>query len=116
METSKNEFRRMFPKLSEEMENGKERVTIRSLRSDSKTADRVATAEKNLANYDPGVIDFLRRCDNKQQAEEIITFMEKRGEIPSGYAQKLRTQLRKRGLRSFGTKKEEGYYFKGGRE
>jgi hypothetical protein len=116
METSKNEFRRMFPKLSEEMENGKEKVAIRSLRSDWKAADRVATSEKNLVNYDPGVIDFLRRCDNKQQAEEIITFMEKRGEIPSSYAQKLRTQLRKRGLRSFGTKKEEGYYFKGGRE
>jgi hypothetical protein len=116
METNKNEFRRMFPKLSEEMETDKRKVEIRSLRSDLKAADRVAASEKNLVNYDPGVVDFLRRCDNKQQAEEIITYMENRGEIHSSYAQKLRTQLRKRGLRSFGTKKEEGYYFKAGRE
>lgn len=112
METRKNEFRRMFPKLSEEMENDKKKVEISSLRSDLRAAGRVATSAKNLVNYEPGVIDFLRRCDNKQQAEEIITYMEKRGEIPTSYAQKLRSQLRKRGLRSFGTKKEEGYYFR----
>jgi hypothetical protein len=38
--------------------------------------------------------------------------MEKKGEIDQRYAQKLRTQLKKRGVRSFGAKREEGYYLR----
>jgi len=35
--------------------------------------------------------------------------MEKRGEISKEYAQKLRAQLKRKGVRSFGPKKEEDY-------
>jgi hypothetical protein len=44
------------------------------------------------------------------RAEEIIAYMEKRGEISNEYAQKLRAQLKRKGVRSFGPKKEENYY------
>ena len=111
MEVSKDRFKKMFPNLAKEMDTSEQKVSINSLRSDTKTAEKAATAQKNLANYDPDIIDFLRRCDNKQQAEEIITYMETRGEITHNYAQKLRQQLQKKGVRSFGSKKEEGYYF-----
>jgi hypothetical protein len=38
--------------------------------------------------------------------------MEKRGEINCEYAQKLRKQLNEKGIRSFGSKKEDEYYLK----
>jgi hypothetical protein len=38
--------------------------------------------------------------------------MEKRCEINKEYAQKLRAQLKQKGVRSFGPKKEENYYLK----
>jgi hypothetical protein len=40
--------------------------------------------------------------------------MERKGEIQRQYADKLRNQLKKEGLRSFGPKKEHDYYLKHG--
>jgi len=111
MDTKKNEFRRMFPRLSEEMKTGKRKISIRSIRQDQESAENATANSKDLVDYDPDVVDFLRRCDNNRQAEEIINFMEKRVEITQSHAQNLRDQLKKRGLRSFGTKKKEGCYF-----
>jgi hypothetical protein len=67
-----------------------------------------------LHNFNPSVVDFIRRCDTEEQAEAIIAFMEKRCEITSKHATQLRTQLKKKGVRSFGPKKEDNYYFKQG--
>jgi hypothetical protein len=111
MEISKDDFRRMFPKLAREMRKDRLKVTMNSIRSSKRTAEKKAAAQRNFSNYNPDIIDFLRRCDNKAQAEEIITYMENRGEITLNYARKLRQQLRNNGVRSFGSKKEEGYYF-----
>jgi len=66
----------------------------------------------SFRGYNPDVIDFLRRCDNEKQAYEIIDYLEKRKEISAEYASQLRKQLRERGVRSFGSKKEDGYYLK----
>jgi hypothetical protein len=60
----------------------------------------------------PDVIDFIRRCDSNKQAEEIINYLRKRGEVNREYARKLRRQLKEKGVRSFGPKKEEDYYSK----
>lgn len=111
MEVSKDQLKRAFPNLAQEMDDDERKLAINSVRSDPKTAESTAKAQKNLSNYDPDIIDFLRRCDNKKQAEEIITYMQDRGEITPSYARKLLQQLRKKGIRSFGPKKEEGYYF-----
>ena len=111
LEINKEQFKKMFSNLVKEMNSSEQKLAIKSIRSNTETAEKVAKAQKNLSNYDPDIIDFLRRCDNKQQAEEIIAYMENRGEVTRNYAQKLRQQLKKKGLRSFGSKKEEGYYF-----
>jgi len=111
MEIDKDQFKRIFPNLAKEMKVGKQKVTVNSIRSDTKAAEKAAKTQNNLSNYNPDIIDFLRRCDKNQQAEEIITYMENRGEITHSYAQKLRQQLKRKGVRSFGPKKEEGYYF-----
>ena len=59
-------------------------------------------------------MDFIRRCDTDAQAEKIITYLEKKGEITKDHAGELRSKLKRDGVRCFGPKKEEYYYFKEG--
>lgn len=94
----------MFPNLAEELEAEEHKVTITSVRSDRKTGENALS--KKFAAYIPDVIDFIRRCDNKQQAEEIINYLEKKKEISREYARRLRKQLKEKGVRSFGSKKK----------
>ncbi|MEM0057332.1 MAG: DUF2095 family protein [Candidatus Bathyarchaeia archaeon] len=117
MEFDKETFKKLFPNLAREMELDENKVSINSIRMDTEEGERVASGKKRswvdpFANYDPDVIDFIRRCDTEEQAEEIIAYMEKRGEISSEYAAQLRKQLKEKGVRSFGPKKEENYYLK----
>jgi len=110
MEIDKKRFRKMFPSLAEELEGEEHKIPITSVRSDLQAGERIVS--KRFAGYMPDVIDFIRRCENEQQAEEIISYLERRGEISREYVQKLRKQLKEKGVRSFGSKKDEGYYFK----
>ena len=112
MEIDKETFKKLFPNLAREMELGECKVTINSIRTNIKAGEKAAS--RKFQHYDPDVIDFIRRCDTEEQAEEIIDYMERRGEITTEYAKKLRKQLKEKGVRSFGPKKEEGYYFKYG--
>lgn len=115
MDFDKEEFRRLFPNLAREIESkGHEnhRVKITSIRTDAKTGEKAVS--KKFVHYMPDVVDFIRRCDTDEQAEEIVDYLEKRGEISHEYAQRIRKQIREKGVRSFGSKKEEGYYFKHG--
>ena len=111
MQMDKKRFKKMFPHLTKEMNSGESRITIDSVRSDVQTGEKKVTPDK-FVRFTPDVIDFLRRCDNEQQAKEIIDYLKKRGEISPQYAQRLENQLRKQGVRSFGPKKEEDYYLK----
>jgi hypothetical protein len=96
----------------ESKEHREHRVNITSVRTDAETGEKAAS--RRFVHYVPDVVDFIRRCDTKEQAEEIVNYLEKRGEISRDYAQKIRKQLCEKGVRSFGSKKEEGYYFKHG--
>ena len=102
----------MFPNLSEELEGGESKVAIDSVRIDADDAEK-AVSDK-FRNYNPTVVDFIRRCDTEMQAKAIIAYMEKRGELTKEYAEELRKRLKREGVRSFGSKKEENYYFKQG--
>jgi len=112
MDVEKKRFRRMFPNLAQEMESGECGTKINSVRSDSTTGEKAVS--KRLTDYTPDVIDFLRRCDKAEQAKEIIGYLEERGEISGEYARKLRKQLKEKGVRSFGSKKDDDYYLKQG--
>lgn len=112
METDKKSFRKMFPNLSEELEGGESTVPIDSVRKDSEAGEK--SMLDKFCNYDPNVVDFIRRCDTEEQAKTIIIYLEKRGEVSKEYAKALKKQLKRDGLRSFGSKKEDGYYFKQG--
>jgi hypothetical protein len=113
LELEKGAFKKMFPNLSQELGSGENRVSVNSVRTDDQAGERYVTRE-TFIHYIPDVIDFIRRCDTQEQAEQIIDYLEKRGEIDRLYAQKLKKQLKEKGVRSFGAKKEEDYYLKHG--
>lgn len=110
MEIDERRFKKMFPHLAEEMGMGENNVQIASVRSDAEAGERAASSQ--FDGYNPDVIDFLRRCNNQNQAVEIIAYLENRSEIGREYAARLRRQLKEKGLRSFGPKKEDDYYIK----
>jgi len=110
MDHEKEKFRKMFPHLAQEMSSGNYKTKINSVRSNISTAEKAVS--KKFTGYNPDVIDFLRRCDKAEQAKEIICYLEKKQKISPEYAKKLRNQLKAKGVRSFGAKKENDYYLK----
>ncbi|MDG6223168.1 MAG: DUF2095 family protein [Candidatus Bathyarchaeota archaeon] len=110
MKLKKEKFEKMFPSLAEEMSKDSCKTKINSVRSDVPTAEKAVAQKFN--GYNPDAIDFLRRCDTTQQAEEIICYMKKRQEISPDYAAKLLKQLKSKGVRSFGAKKGDDYYLR----
>jgi len=110
MEIDKEQFKRMFPNLAREMNGEDNRISITSIRSDIESGEKIVS--ESFRGYNPDVIDFLRRCDDEEQAYEIIDYLERRKEISGKYASQLRKQLKEKGIRSFGSKKEDGYYLK----
>ena len=113
MERSKDQLKKMFPHLTEDMEKKRKKLVINSVRSDVKTGEKIASARLNsLSKYNPDVVSFIRRCYVPEQAEEIIDYLKLRGKITHEYAKRLRKQLHESGLQSFGEKKEPGFYFR----
>ena len=106
------EFRRNFPALSKELEEGNTKTFqidgVRTLSEESKEEETVA--------YTPDVVDYIRRCDTLAQANEIVDFLEKQGEITQGQARAIKSQLKSEGIRSFGAKKEKDHYLHHGLE
>lgn len=102
-------LRRNYPNLAKEL-GGVGTIRIDAVRTSLKEAEKVA---HSVHGYEPTIIDFIRRCENDDQALGIINFLERQGEIESNYARRLRIQLAKRGLRSFGKKRKPGCYERG---
>lgn len=105
MKLTKRELEKLFPNLSREIREKSGSIAIEAVRTEESELKH-----DFFRSYDPDVVDFLRRCDTEEQGLEIIDFMEKRGEISREYASRLRRQLREKGIRSFGPKKEANYY------
>ncbi len=125
MVIDKKSIKKMFPNLAKELEGEENKVRIDSVRSDvSKAEESMSDTNPTLLeetkesipdifrHYNPTIVDFIRRCDTQDQAEEIICYLLKRNEITLQQASEVREQIKKEGLRSIGSKKEEGYYFK----
>jgi hypothetical protein len=102
VEYSRNDFETSLPHLADELLIKEEHKTI-PIEAIVHTSD-----SDELRN--PDVIAFIRRCSTDQEAEEIIDYMEGRGEISLTEAEDLRTQLNTHGVRHFGPYKESGYY------
>jgi hypothetical protein len=128
MATDKKTLKKMFPHLYKELETSENKVPINAIRKDSLEAEEAAECEvceeeelaacnetpDKLRHFIPSAVDFIRRCDTETQAEEIIAFLQKKGEVTNEYAEELRCQLKRGGVRCCGPKKEEYYYFREG--
>ena len=80
MQMDKKRFKKMFPHLTKEMNSEESRVAIDSVRSDIQTGEKKVSPDKSVG-FTPDVIDFLRRCDNEQQAKEIIDYLKKQRDV-----------------------------------
>ena len=106
----RDRFKKLFPHLAKEMESGRSKADVNdNIESGEPKANYKA---RKWAGYDPDIVDFIRRCETVKQAEEVVDYMESRGEITAERAAEIRKQIAEEGLRSFGPKKEEGFYQK----
>ena len=103
----RDEFKKRFPKLAKEMEEGIGKADIEFMPAPPK-------AKRRFAGYSPDIYDFLRRCKTDEEAEEIIEYLKTKGEITEEKAEELQEQLKTDGLQSFGSRKDEDYYEKRG--
>ena len=101
-----DEVRKKFPHLTKEIEEKKMKFSINSVRTQSNKEENI-----DLPGYMPDVVDYIRRCDTVEEALEIVNFLEKRGELSLEEVIRIKAQLKAMGLRSFGSKKETGYYW-----
>ena len=113
-------FQKKFPSLTDEIKKKKLVVPIEGVeRPEEEINEKEKVDEEYIArpyqNYSPNYVDFIRRCKTKEEALEIIDFLEKRKEIDSKVAKKCRKQLEKEGIRSFGTLKKRNDYEKSAR-
>jgi hypothetical protein len=131
MAVDKKSLKKMFPNLCRELEDGEVKVPINAVRKNPLEAEEASAGEEceecseeeftsctetpdKLRHFNPSAVDFIRRCDTEAQAEEIISYLQKKGEITKEAAHELQCQLKRDGVRSFGPKKEEYHYFKEG--
>lgn len=110
MSMPKKELKRLFPNLIDEIEEDQTNSSNESVSQGSKKEDKAKL--KDFSGYNPGIIDFIRRCDTEDEALEIIKYMENKLEISKEYATYLMKELKTKGVRSFGPKKETDYYSK----
>ena len=130
MAIDKKSLKKMFPHLYEELETGEVKVPINAMRKNAVEAEEEVAGEEcgceeeeftpctetpdKLRHFNPSAVDFIRRCDTESQAKEIIDYLQKKGELTRERADQMRCQLKQKGVRSFGPKKEENHYFKEG--
>ncbi len=105
-ERASEEFRRKYPNLTGEW-GGAGTIEVQAVRTDVKEAEKATHANQG---YEPTAVDFIRRCGTEQQALEVINFLEGQNKIGKSYAKRLRNQLTRKGLRSFGPKRNPGCY------
>ena len=110
MEIDKEEFKKRYPNLIDEIEYSDNKIKIDP---EKKKADSPKNykEKKRFQGYVPSIVDFIQRCTTADEAHSIIDYLENRGEISKKYANKIRDQIKYKGIRSFGPKKKENYYF-----
>ena len=105
------EFRLAYPALTKELEEG----STQAFKIDGVRTVSEETREESTS-YTPDVVDYIRRCDTLSQANEIVDYLAKQGEITPAQAKAIKSQLKSEGIRSFGSKKEKDHYLHHGLE
>ena len=108
----KKELKKLFPHLVNEMETGVSKIDLNRVSEPAPSTEPSYKEDRKYTGFTPGAVDFICRCKAPPQAEEIITYLEKKGDINKNEAAALRTQLKAKGLASFGPHKGPGFYDK----
>jgi hypothetical protein len=127
MAIDKRSLKKMFPNLYRELEEEttENKVSIDTVYADNEVVEEAPEIEDvceeeflkpikevdSLRHFNPSAVDFIRRCDTNEQAQEIISYLQKKGELTQGQAKELECKLQREGVRGFGPKKTENYYF-----
>ena len=106
----RDRFKKLFPHLAEEMESGRSKAHLDDETETGGSGTR--TNARKWTGYDPDVVDFIRRCETVEQAKEVVEYLESRGELTAERAAEIKKQIAEEGLRSFGARKDEGFYHK----
>ena len=87
MAIDKKSLKKMFPHLYNELETGEVKVPINAVRKNAEAIENAECEEDEfeptvppdkLRHFNPTAVDFIRRCDTNLQAEEIISYLEKK--------------------------------------
>ena len=112
---SPDELKEKFPNLHAEITENAMGVKIDDveegfpLSGDEKTSSESSDL---FSNFEPSVLDYIRRAKTDSEAEEVIEFSLKQGHITPEEAKNLLDQLEEKGVRSFGPIRTTGHYFR----
>jgi hypothetical protein len=109
------DMEKLFPHLHAEISDDKMTIEIDSVEGDfapSKEDDDFLTSSDPYSDFEPSVIDYIRRAKTEEEALEVIEFSLKQGTLDEDEALKLTGQIRKDGVRSFGSIRTPGHYFR----
>ncbi|TFG06023.1 MAG: DUF2095 domain-containing protein [Promethearchaeota archaeon] len=97
LEYERDQFDQDFPHIAREVGNASLNYPMDAVRWN----DEECAAPESSLSEEADVLSLLRRSRSEKEALEIIRYLEKRGEISPFEADKLQTQLKKKGLKAF---------------
>jgi hypothetical protein len=115
----KDELGRHFPELMQELSDKKKSLKIKGVDFEVENFrdKRIEVQAPNYTEdlYNPGAIDFIRRCKNREEALEILDYLLERKELSAQDYSKLKNQIQKEGgfkklITECGGLKTPGYY------
>ncbi|MFX0040791.1 MAG: DUF2095 family protein [Candidatus Heimdallarchaeota archaeon] len=118
---NRTDFNKQFPHLIEEISKKKKSLKIDSININTDQTNMENTQESNNSYpnelYNPGVIDFLRRCTENEDAINILDYLMRRNEITQQEYHNYRKIISQEGglkqlIDQFGGLKRPGYYMK----
>ncbi len=118
---NKDEFNKQFPHLIEEISSKKKLVQINSFKMNGEQDPEELPKESHKLYpnelYNPGAIDFLRRCTKNEDAISILDYLMKRNEISKKDYCNYRNIISQEGglkrlIDEYGGLKQSGYYMK----
>lgn len=108
------ELKEKCPNLFEELRESPS-ISIDEIKGTREKTDK--EDKENLETHTtkfPSVVDHLLGCETNEEAIEIIDYFEDKDELDERLAEKMREQVRQKGIRSFGEKREKGEIEKNG--
>jgi hypothetical protein len=112
---SVEDMEKYFPYLHAEISDDKMAIGIDSVEGDfspSNEDDDFSNSSDPYSDFEPSVIDYIRRAKTEDEALEVVEFLLKQGTLNEDEALKLTVQIRKDGVRSFGPMRTPGHYFR----